>query len=475
MNGADERARSGWLALGTSFLVLLTKTLAFVLTGSAAIYSDAMESIVNVAAAGALVWGLRVAARPADQDHPYGHGKVEFFTAGLEGALIIVASALISIQAIRNLVSGEFPQELDAGVSLLVGATVVNALLGFHLIRQGHQHNSIALEADGRHLLTDVVTSVGVIAGLLLVRFTGWAPLDAITALAVGAWILIEGVRLTRRSIERLMDAADDELLGSIVDALARIRDRGWIDIHGLRAWQAGSLLHTDLHVVVPRYWDAVALHSLHDAVSDEISVVGAGDVIAHFDPCGPDHCTRCTINDCPVRDFAFEAAPELTVARATRVEPDDADRITSKGVVSVDHSTEGTAFEGWWEEHEALDAGISRIESALTASDLVEATAAVNDWQELLESHFALEEQVYFPIVAAISDGHSSIAEAARMAHGRLREQFSPVIDALAAQDLVRSRDTFERLLTDFREHETIEERMVRDLPDRSPGLISD
>ncbi len=319
------RLRAARLSIGASLVVFSAKVLAFVATGSAAIFSDAAESVVNVVAAGFLVWSLLIAARPADLDHPYGHGKVEFFTAGLEGALIVVAALMIAIQAARSLVVGGMPQALDTGIGLLVGASVLNGALGYYLVRAGRQTGSLALEADGRHVLADVWTSVGVVVGLVLVAATGWAPLDPLIALVVAAWVLSAGLSLTRRSVDRLMDAADSELLKALAESLEEDRAPEWIDVHDLRAWRSGAELHADLHLVVPRYLTAQQLHDIHDEIERRSLIVEQeeGDVVVHFDPCRPEHCPGCSVSECPVRSEAFATRSPLTVSSATRPNPD--------------------------------------------------------------------------------------------------------------------------------------------------------
>ena len=271
-NAHAERLRAGRVSAGAAVLVLGTKVLAYVLTGSSAIFSDAMESVVNVAAAALLVWSLVVAARPADQDHPYGHGKVEFFTAGLEGSLILAAAVMIAIQAVRQLFTGEAPQQLPLGIAFLVGASVLNGALGVYLVRVGRRTESLALQADGRHVLADVWTSAGVITGLGVVAFTGIAVLDPLIALAVAAWVTREGATLVREAVRGLMDEADLELLDELATALEEERRPEWIDVHGMRAWRSGAEVHADFHLVVPRYFDAERLHAVHETSSGACS-----------------------------------------------------------------------------------------------------------------------------------------------------------------------------------------------------------
>ena len=316
-----QRLRAGRISVSASLFVFGSKVVAFVLTGSSAIFADAAESVVNVAAAGMLLWSLQVAAQPADSDHPYGHGKIELFTAGLEGVLILAAAAMIAVEAIRNLTGGGLPQELGVGIPLLAAASAMNAGLGFYLVRVGRRTGSVALEADGRHVLAEVWPSVGVVLGLTLVQLTGWAILDPLIALAVAGFIVREGLSLTRRAFDGLMDAADDELLGQLTEILDTDRPAEWIDLHGLRAWRSGAELHADLHLVVPRFWTAEALHQIHDEVEQRVLTLesGEGDVVVHFDPCEAHYCRRCVLEPCPVREAPCEARPRLQVAVATR------------------------------------------------------------------------------------------------------------------------------------------------------------
>lgn len=320
-----ERLRAGWVSVAVSVLVFGGKGSAYVLTGSAAIFSDAMESVVNVAAALMLVGSLVVASRPADRNHPYGHGKVEFLSAGLEGALILLAALMIAVQALRQFVSGAAPQQLGLGLGLLVGMGALNGALGFYLLRVGRRAGSLALQADARHVLADVWTSVGVVAGLVAVAATGVVALDPLIAVLVAAWIAREGAALVREAVRGLMDEADDALLAELAVALEHGRRDEWIDVHGLRAWRSGAELHADLHLVAPRYFDATRLHAVHEEIERRLLEPhhSSGDVVVHFDPCADMHCAGCAMADCPVRRAALSARPAITKARATRGDRD--------------------------------------------------------------------------------------------------------------------------------------------------------
>jgi cation diffusion facilitator family transporter len=321
----DTRLAAGRLSLAVGALVFTAKVAAWIVTGSVAVFSDAMESIVNVVAALLLVWSLRMAAQPADRDHPYGHGKAEFLSAGVEGALIIVAAVLIGVQALRDLLVGTVPHRLDTGMALVAGASLLNGGLGIYLVAVGKRTHSLALVADGRHILTDVWTSAGVLLGLLAVEFTGRVWLDPAVALAVAANIVREGWRLVQRAVGGLLDEADQALLERLAGVLETKRPPEWIDVHGLRAWRSGAEAHVDLHLVVPRYFDAERLHRLQEEIERRLRE-GArmpAEAVVHFDPCRPHECPNCAMPGCPVRAAPQSARCSIDAARATRVDAD--------------------------------------------------------------------------------------------------------------------------------------------------------
>jgi cation diffusion facilitator family transporter len=319
------RRRAAWISLVAGAAIFVGKIVTWQLTGSVAVLSDALESTVNIAAAALLVFSMFVAARPADRDHPYGHGKVEFLSAGIEGALIVVAAVLIAVEAIGQLIRGGAPHDLSLGLISLAALSGGNALLGFYLLRTGRAAQSLALVADGRHVLADVWTSAGVLVGLAAVKLTGIAWLDPAVALAVAANIVREGSRVARSALRGLMDEADPELLGRLVAAVARDRASHEIDVHGLRAWRSGALVHADLHLVVPRYYDAERLHEISEVVEARLlgGIAEPGEAVVHFDPCGPVHCPTCEMPACRVRSAAFEKRTALSVLHATRTDPD--------------------------------------------------------------------------------------------------------------------------------------------------------
>ena len=315
----DRSERVAWLSLLASAALLAVKFVAYQLTGSAAVLSDALESIVNVIASGFALFSVALSARPPDASHPYGHGRVEFFSAGFEGALIMAAAVAIFWAACPRLLSPQPLEQLSLGMGLVGAAGAANALLGVYLQSVGRRANSMALVADGRHLLSDAYTSAGVLLGMCLVWLTGWYVLDALTALAVALHILVMGGRLVRESIARLMDEAEPALLQRIVQTLQEARQASWIDLHNLRAWRSGPRCHVDFHLTLPRYWDLERGHAVSEGIELLIQQTQPthGDVNIHIDPCLPVDCPFCSIPSCPVRTAAHQESPPWTVTSA--------------------------------------------------------------------------------------------------------------------------------------------------------------
>ena len=307
---ADQRLRLqvATAALLVGLLLLAAKFYAWRVTGSSAVLSDALESIINVAASGFAIVSVIMAAKPPDASHPYGHGKIEFFSAGFEGALIVLAAIGIFKAGLTHLLDPQPLPRLEIGLLVLVAASVVNVVMGLILIRVGHRTRSIALEADGRHLLTDVYTSIGVIIGLVLVRLTGWYWMDGLAACFVGGNILFTGFRLIRQSYQGLMDRADPDVLEQITTVIAAHRRSVWIDIHKLRAWRAGARIHIDLHLILPRRMSLADAHAQADDLEKIIlaEVAGAASVLVHMDPCEELYCPICGEKACQHRQHTF-------------------------------------------------------------------------------------------------------------------------------------------------------------------------
>ncbi len=326
---ANERPNShtgiAVVAVVIAVALLAIKFWAYALTESQAIFSDALESIVNVLAGSFALGVLAYAGRPADRDHPFGHGKIEFVSAAFEGGLIFCAALVILWQAGEALFEGAAPKALDFGLLLTVIAGVANGLLGMFLVRYGKRHHSAAIEADGHHLLSDFWTSVGVIIGLFAVRITGLAWLDPVAAAVVALLLLRTGARLVRRAVGGLLDEEDPVLLGQLVDVLTpHVRD-GVIRLHHLRAIRAGRFRHISAHLVVPEFWTVERAHDTAEALAASVlaELPGEGDIDFHADPCERAYCRMCNLEACSVRQQPFAGVHPLTVDEVVQPDPD--------------------------------------------------------------------------------------------------------------------------------------------------------
>ena len=317
------RVRAGAISLVVSILLLAAKYQAYRLTGSTAILSDALESIVNVVAAVFALGGIIFAGRPADRNHPYGHGKIEFFSAAFEGGLIAFAAVLILYEVVLSLVVRLQVRELDTGLLIISGAGLANLALGLFLVRTGRKHQSLTLLADGQHVLSDFWTTVGIVVGLLLVRVTGIWWLDPLVAAVVAVNLMWTGFRLVRHAAGGLLDEEDTLLLNRLLGVLGGHVGQGIIRVHHLRAIRAGRFHHVDAHLVVPEFWSVDRAHEVAEDLADRvIRALGVdGELIFHTDPCHRAYCPMCDLDDCPVRREPFSARPPLTLEEA--VQPD--------------------------------------------------------------------------------------------------------------------------------------------------------
>jgi cation diffusion facilitator family transporter len=274
------------LSIAAALVTIALKMLAWRLTGSAGLLSDALESMVNLAAALIALVVVRWATLPADAQHMYGHEKAEYFSAGVEGGLIMVAAASIAWVAIQRLLHPVQLEDVGVGLAVSAAASLVNLLVGLTLVRAGRQHRSITVEADGRHLLTDVWTSVGVIAGVAVVALTGWERLDPLIALAVAANIVFTGVKLVRRSSGGLMDHALAPGEQAALDgALGPYRSQG-IGFHAIRNRQAGRRSFVSMHVLVPGGWTIQQGHELLERIEADVrSALPHSTVFTHIEP----------------------------------------------------------------------------------------------------------------------------------------------------------------------------------------------
>ncbi len=282
----ESLTRFAWLSIAAALATIALKGLAWRLTGSVGLLSDALESFVNLAAAIVALWLLKVAARPPDDEHSFGHDKAEYFASGIEGIFILAAATGIALTAVPRFLHPEPLQQVGWGLAVSAVAALVNLVVGQILIRAGKAHHSITLEADGQHLMTDVWTSAGVIAAVALVAATDWLRLDPLIAIAVAAHICLTGVRLMRRSVSGLMDSALPREERDRVQAILERHRAAGVDYHALRTRQAGHRRFVYFHLLVPGAWSVEKGHNLMEDIEGEIRAsLPYATVIAHLEP----------------------------------------------------------------------------------------------------------------------------------------------------------------------------------------------
>lgn len=296
------------LSFVASILLTGLKFFAYYLTSSNAILSDALESIINVIASGFAFYSIYLSSQPKDRNHPYGHGKIEFFSAGFEGALIIIASLFIILEAVKRIMDPAPIQNLAQGSGFILFTIIVNTAIGYKLLTEGKKANSLALVADGRHLMTDSISSLVLIISVGLILLTGYVWIDSVASLLFGVFLAYNGFKLVSKSVAGLMDASDEQLLEKVVNTLRSHKKPEWIDVHNLRVQQYGSDLHIDCHLTLPYYWE---LQRVHETIHDLENILknshnGETEVFVHADPCLYQCCYFCRIENCPVRQHNF-------------------------------------------------------------------------------------------------------------------------------------------------------------------------
>ncbi len=312
------RVQSWVLIIG--LLLMIVKFATHIITGSNAILSDALESIINVAAGAFALYSIRLAGRPKDLNHPYGHGKIEFVSVGFEGGLIVLAAIYILFEAVHSFIVPNQIKSLDIGIWLTLGSGIVNLILALVLMHFGKKNNSNAMVADGNHLLTDTYTSVGLIVGLGLVYFTGLVWIDAFVALLMGAFILVTGLKLIRHSLSGLLDETDEVIIKDILVSLNKARKPEWVDVHNLRVVKHGANYHIDAHVTLPWYW---SLERAHEELHQMEHIIDAQfpnetELFIHADPCIPSSCQVCILANCPERKADFSQQIKWDIASIT-------------------------------------------------------------------------------------------------------------------------------------------------------------
>jgi cation diffusion facilitator family transporter len=304
-----------WVA-AISVILLLTKLAAYYVTHSVAILTDALESIVNVVAGFIGLYSLTLSAKPRDEDHPYGHGKIEFLSASIEGAMIFLAGIMILYKSIDTLIYPRQIHQLDTGIVLIGITAIVNFIMGTICVRTGKKNNSLALAASGKHLQSDTYSTIGILIGLVLIYLTHINWIDSVVAIVFAILILYTGYKIVRSSVAGIMDEADNELLLKLVDTLNKNRRVNWIDLHNLRIIKYGSLLHLDCHLTVPWYLNVNEAHAEIEVLGD-LARKEFGDALelfVHSDGCMEFSCRICDKFDCHVRQHALEKKVKWTV-----------------------------------------------------------------------------------------------------------------------------------------------------------------
>ncbi len=316
---SEGRFRLQLYILLLGVMLMGAKFAAYFITSSNAIFTDALESIVNVVAGAFGLYSLWLAAQPMDKDHPYGHGKIEFISAGFEGGLIFLAGVAMMSKAAFGFFHPAVIQHIDIGIYLSAGAGLMNFLGGYMLERKGKRTRSLIMIASGKHLKSDAYSSAAMVLGLILMYFTREYWLDNVIALIFGVFIAWMGLRLVRRSVGGVMDEADMELLELLVQTLDTHRRAQWIDLHNMRVIKYGDRIHVDCHVTLPRYFDLEASHAEIEAIEQIVNRESGMQVefFIHSDPCVPYSCGVCGVNNCPVRNETQKTRVTWTIENA--------------------------------------------------------------------------------------------------------------------------------------------------------------
>jgi cation diffusion facilitator family transporter len=304
-----------WVAI-LSVVLLIIKIVAYYLTHSLAVLTDALEGIVNIIAGFVGLYSLQLSAKPRDDDHPYGHGKIEFVSALLEGSLIIIAGLFIIYHAASGLLSPSIVHRLDIGTILIAITAAVNYFMGYRCVKIGTAHGSIALQASGRHLQSDAYTTFGIMLGIAVVYFTNLLWLDSVIAILFSLIIIWTGYKILRSSLAGILDESDQSLLIKLVDVLNKNRRKNWMDLHNLRIIKYGNVLHIDCHLTLPWYLN---MHEAHLEIDDLTTLVrknfgSSVEFFIHTDGCLEFSCRICSKDDCPVRQHQQEKKVEWTV-----------------------------------------------------------------------------------------------------------------------------------------------------------------
>ncbi len=321
LNNIQLNKRAAKVSLVAGVIIFATKFSAFLITDSTAIFSDAAESIINIVAAGVALYSIIVSSKPADEDHPYGHGKIEYFSAGFEGLLIALAGLVIMYSGISKIILGGEPTKLSLGILLLGVSSLANMVLSLYIRKVGEKTNSLTLVADAKHIMADVYTSFGIIVGLGVVIVTDIPIFDPIIAIIVAINILFTGYNLVRESVGGLMNEVDSKTMKVISEKIVSIRKPEWIDIHELRFWKSANNTFVDFHLVLPYYFTIKEAHKSDELVLSEMDKILPGSQVKiHLDYCDFELCKYCEFAECKERKEELVEKSEWNQNRITGI-----------------------------------------------------------------------------------------------------------------------------------------------------------
>lgn len=309
MNIQSKTMLTAFFSLIISIVVLILKAKAYYATNSVSVLSDALETVINVVTALVALYAVKMAAEPADEEHPYGHGKFEYFSAAFEGGLIFFAALAIIFRSVESYFIENKLQNLSEGNLYLISATVLNLLASLFLVYYGKRWQSEALKASGKHIMADVLTTVGVVVGLLLVGATGIVWIDSAVGLLMGLWLVSESYGILRKNSGALLDEADENALVELAKIINKYKSPAVIDIHNVRMIRSGKFHHIDAHIVVPEFWDVSRVHVLtHEFEKNVVKDYKYdGEFAFHVDPCMRSFCKKCSLENCAIRQCQFE------------------------------------------------------------------------------------------------------------------------------------------------------------------------
>src|SRR6056297_1727903 len=310
----------------SSFIIFVGKLVAYFLTNSVGILTDALESTVNVATGFITLYSIYVATKPQDENHPYGHGKAEFLSASVEGFLIIIAGIIIIYEAVKRLFLPAEILQLDIGIVIVAVAGLFNYLLGWYSIRTGKKHKSIALISGGKHLQSDTYSSIGLVAGLLILYFTGEVWLDSLIALIFGTIIIITGIRILKETTSHLMDEADFELIKQFRNVIKEHKSDTWIDIHNFKLVKYGNAYHINCDLVLPYFLNLAQAHDEGEKLKKLVVDSFSEEIIfnLHIDECFKLYCKNCKQENCPARQEKFIEEADFDLKKFINEKPEE-------------------------------------------------------------------------------------------------------------------------------------------------------